>query len=71
MIRFCEDCETVIPASRIEAVPHTKTCVRCSKEKSYVGFMDWHHKTAPELVLVRPEDTENLRRAQSINSRKR
>jgi hypothetical protein len=33
--------------------------------------MDWSHKTAPELVMVNGDDTENLRRAQRINARAR
>jgi len=71
MTRLCEDCETVIPAARLEAVPHTKTCVRCSREKAYVGFMDWHHKTAPEIVLICPDNKEAVRRARAINERRR
>jgi uncharacterized paraquat-inducible protein A len=71
MTRLCQNCETVIPAPRLEAVPHTKTCVRCSREKAYIGFMDWHHKTAPELVLVNPENTESVRRARAVYTRRR
>jgi hypothetical protein len=33
--------------------------------------MDWGHKTAPEIVMVNPDDRENLRRAQAINERRR
>jgi hypothetical protein len=33
--------------------------------------MDWHHKTAPELVVVSADDRENLRRAKRVNCRSR
>lgn len=69
--RTCIHCNVEIPKVRLEALPHTKTCVKCSTEKSYIGFMDWHHKTAPELVLVCPSNAENVRRAKAINERKR
>jgi hypothetical protein len=71
MNRLCENCQTVISPARLEAVPHTSTCVRCSKEKAYIGFMDWHHKTAPEIVLIDPSNKEALRRAHAINERRR
>jgi len=71
MNRSCENCHCVIPPARIAAVPHTTTCVRCSKEKAYVGFMDWAHKTAPEIVYVDPSNQEALRRAHAINERRR
>jgi len=39
--------------------------------KPMVGFMDWYHKTAPELVMISSGDKENLRRAQRMNARAR
>jgi len=45
-MRTCEKCGNIIPRGRIEALPHTTTCVRCSDVKAFVGFMDWGHKTA-------------------------
>jgi len=69
--KTCIHCKIEIPKSRLEALPHTETCVKCSTEKSYIGFMDWHHKTAPELVLVCPSNSENVRRATAIHKRKR
>lgn len=70
-MRICAKCGNTIPRGRIEALPHTTTCVRCSDVKAFVGFMDWGHKTAPEIVLVPAEDREGLRRAQRINCRSR
>lgn len=71
MPRTCDCCGVVIPPARLEALPNTTTCVKCSRAVTFVGFMDWSHKTAPELVMVNGDDTENLRRAQRINARAR
>jgi hypothetical protein len=71
MPRTCDTCNCVIPPARLEALPNTTTCVGCSRVTTFVGFMDWSHKTAPELVVVNRSDTENLRRAQRINARAR
>lgn len=70
-MKNCDKCGTVIPNNRLLAIPNVKVCVRCSDVKEYVGFMDWEHKTAPEIVLVKGDDLENLRRARAINERKR
>lgn len=65
----CISCNCSISELRLELLPHTKTCVNCSTEEVKVGFMDWYHKTAPELVVV--SGKENIRRASRINSRSR
>lgn len=67
----CKNCEKKIPKARLEVLPDTDTCVGCSEAKPMMGFMDWAHKTAPELVMVNPADKENLRRAKRINARAR
>jgi hypothetical protein len=71
MPRTCDTCNAVIPSARLEALPHTTTCVKCSRSTTFVGFMDWSHKTAPELVMVDSADSENLRRARRISERSR
>ena len=71
MQRICDTCSEVIPQARIEALPDTTTCIKCSRASKMVGFMDWYHKTAPELVMVSSGDKENLRRAQRVNARSR
>jgi hypothetical protein len=71
MKRVCDTCFNDIPQARLEAIPETTTCVNCSRETKKVGFMDWYHKTAPELVLISPDNKENLRRAQRVNARSR
>lgn len=70
-MKICIHCNTEINPMRLEILPDTQTCVECSTEEKKVGFMDWGHKTAPELVIVDSNDKENLRRAARINSRSR
>lgn len=70
-MRNCCKCGCEIPAMRLEALPNTTTCVGCSRVASYVGFMDWGHKTAPEIVMIPSDDRENIRRAQAISERRR
>jgi len=67
----CKNCQKNIPKARLEILPDTETCVGCSEAKPMMGFMDWAHKTAPELVMVNTGDKENVRRAQRINKRAR
>ena len=68
---YCDHCNIQIPLARMRAVPHTTTCIKCSKERPYMGFMDWHHKTAPTLVMIPATDTENIRRARRLTNRSR
>jgi hypothetical protein len=70
-MRKCMKCDCEIPAVRLEALPYTTTCVKCSTTKAYVGFMSFAHKTAPDIVMVNPDDRENLRRAVAIHERRR
>ena len=70
-MRNCAKCGCEIPALRLEALPNTTTCVGCSRVKSYVGLMDYGHKTAPEIVILNPDDKENVRRAVAIYERRR
>ena len=67
----CKNCEKKIPAARLEVLPGIDTCVGCSEAKPMMGFMDWAHKTAPELVMVNTANAENVRRAKRINARAR
>lgn len=57
-MRTCFKCKEVIPASRLEVLPETHTCVKCSGVQKYVGAMVFEHKTAPSLVHIRPENKE-------------
>ena len=66
---ICCDCE--IPVERIEILPHTQHCVKCSTEPKKVGYNDFYHKTAPELCIVDPTNKEDLRRAKRQYWRRR
>lgn len=35
----CEQCGAPIPKLRLQVLPHTTTCVKCSTEKSRIGVM--------------------------------
>lgn len=49
------------------------TCVQHASQKPHVGYMDFAHKTAPEIVIIpnNSKNEESLRRAQRINERAR
>lgn len=70
-MKNCCKCKIEIPAERLEAIPDTTTCVNCSNVKKKVGFMDFYHKTAPELVIVDSSDEESVRRARRVYNRSR
>lgn len=67
----CIVCHNPIPEERLEILPHTKTCVKCSTEEKMVGYMDYYHKTAPNLVIIDPKDKESMRRATRVFNRSR
>jgi len=68
---LCSVCNCEIPVERLEALPHTKTCVKCSTEPKNVGFMVYYHKTAPDMMVVRGDDKEGLRQARRADRRER
>ena len=71
MSRSCAKCGSEIPEMRLEALPNTTRCVKCSDEKGYKGYMVFDHKTAPNIVLVPKEDEEAIRIADRANARSR
>lgn len=68
MHKFCDRCKKIIPAARLEVLPDTTTCVKCSTEEKVQGVMIFDHKTAPVLSFL-PKDPEQRR--QAINAHKR
>ena len=54
-------CGAVIPPERLEAVPGTTTCVRCSSTKRVRGVVSWDAKDTSTLSVVRPEVFERVR----------
>lgn len=67
----CALCFNLIPAERLEVLPDTRTCVKCSTEKKYVGANVFTHKTAPTLVFFRGEEKENIRQLSNLVMRRR
>lgn len=67
----CKHCKQEIPEERLEAVPNTDECVKCSTTQKYFGVMVFPHKTGGEAVLIKPEKKEMLRQAKRFNSRAR
>ncbi len=37
----CNNCGVIIPAERLEILPHTKTCVKCSQESTKCAMPVW------------------------------
>jgi hypothetical protein len=58
----CLICSTTIPAERLEVLPNTCYCTKCSGVKPKKGLMDFSHKTAPSLVIL-PNDADQQRLA--------
>lgn len=49
------------------------TCILHGNSKPHVGFMNFSHKTAPDIVIIpdRPSTRETLRLANRANARSR
>lgn len=70
----CKYCQNAIPFDRLEFLTEFNrpiVCINCSTEKRAVGFMDWGHKTAPNLVMVPANATETIRKLDRANRRAR
>jgi len=70
----CIYCTTEIPEGRAEFLIETNrraTCLSCSVESKAVGFMNYSHKTAPDLVLCPANARETLRILDRANRRAR
>lgn len=73
MMNNCKKCNSEIPEERLEFLLENNkmiTCVKCTNETRVTGFMDYGHKTAPQLVLM-PNDPEILRIAKRAFRRAR
>ena len=70
----CVYCRSDIPEGRLEFLienNRTLTCIGCSTEQRAVGYMDYGHKTAPQLVLCPANATETKRILERANRRAR
>lgn len=59
----CTTCGSDIDPERLEVLPNTKVCVQCSREPVNVGLMEYGHKTAGYIQIIKGNDHEGLRRA--------
>ena len=70
----CTYCHNSMDFERYEFLVETGrniVCKDCSVENRAVGFLSYSHKTAPELVMIPANNTENIRRCQRVNRRAR
>jgi len=70
----CIYCHNSMDFERYEFLVETGrniVCKECSVENRAVGFLSYSHKTAPELVMIPANNTENIRRCQRVNRRAR
>lgn len=53
----CKACGETIPPERLEALPETKVCVKCSTEAPYRGFVNMtpRHKGTELSITKDPE----------------
>lgn len=68
---YCNDCLHPERVEFLRETGRTLTCLSCSSEKRAVGFMDWNHKTAPNLVVVPFNAKETIRILDRANRRGR
>lgn len=58
---LCQDCGKHIDDDRAEFIRLAKkrpTCIEHSNESKLSGLMDYGHKTAPQLVILPPNNKE-------------
>jgi RNA polymerase-binding transcription factor DksA len=65
MPKCCSDCKTDIPAARLEFLPDTEYCVKCSDKHTFksVARIIYSHKADCELFIAKSrEDARRLTR---------
>lgn len=70
----CIYCKTDVGVDRYEFLVETGRkiiCKECSVENRAVGWMDYGHKTAPQLVMVPANATQTIRILDRANRRAR
>jgi len=70
----CIYCDSDIDFDRYEFLVETGRkiiCKNCSVENRAVGFMNFSHKTAPDLIVCPANATETLRILHRANRRAR
>jgi hypothetical protein len=64
----CSECGVEIPQERLEVLPDTETCVKCSKHDAVVGVMVWNEGT-PTLIISSAEEAKELKRLEKFDGR--
>lgn len=55
MERECEYCGRKIPKARLEVLPNTTTCVKCSKERQNIGIISTDaHGDSIDIQIAKP-----------------
>lgn len=71
---LCRYCRSMIDNDRLEFLTEFNrpmVCKDCSAEQRAVGWMDYGHKTAPQLVMVPANAKETIRKLDRANRRAR
>jgi len=71
---ICNYCKSIVSEERAEFLieyNRPMVCIDCSTEQRAVGFMNYSHKTAPDLVLCPANAKEKLRILNRANRRAR
>lgn len=71
---ICVYCQSMIDNDRLEFLMEsnrTLVCKDCSTEQRAVGWMDYGHKTAPQLVMCPANAKETIRKLDRANRRAR
>ena len=70
----CIHCKSLIEQDRyefLEEFNRPMVCKDCSTEQRAMGWMDYAHKTAPQLVMVPSNAKETIRILHRANKRSR
>lgn len=70
----CMHCKSLIDQDRyefLEEFNRSMVCKECSTEQRAMGWMDYAHKTAPQLVMVPSNAKETIRILNRANRRAR
>lgn len=67
-MKMCIGCGKKIPKIRLEALPETNTCVKCSVEQNRKVITVWNDGV-PEVVPVSEDDFERFNELDQIGGR--
>jgi len=62
---ICINCGREISEGRLKILPDTRTCIGCSQVKPVIGFKVFSDKVTSDVVIINPENTEEIRRAEN------